>query len=156
MVGDHPRMSKNRATHSEIAHATAQECFDAITDFESYPEWNTGLQECRVLEHDEQGRGSLVESVLDLKLKTIRYTLRYDYSGAPTHLRWRSVAGDVKRIDGEYTFEQLGDGTTRMTYSVDVDFGMFVPGPVKNMLKTVTVRNAVRELKARVEALKAA
>jgi hypothetical protein len=60
------------------------------------------------------------------------------------------------KIDGEYTFEQLGDGTTRMTYSVDVDFGMFVPGPVKNVLKTVTVRNAVRELKARVEALKAA
>ncbi len=146
-------MSKNRATHSETAHATPQECFDAITDFETYTDWNSGLRECTVLERDEQGRASLVEMVLDLKLKTIRYTLRYDYSGAPTHLRWRSVAGDVKLIDGDYAFEELADGTTRMTYSVDVDFGMFVPGPVKNMLKTVTVRNAVRELKSRVESL---
>jgi ribosome-associated toxin RatA of RatAB toxin-antitoxin module len=153
MVGDHPRMSKNRATHSEAAHATPQQCFDAITDFETYPEWNSGLERCTVLERDDQGRGSLVEMVLNLKLRTIRYTLRYDYSGAPHHLSWRSVDGDVKLIDGDYMFEDAGDGTTRMTYSVDVDFGMFVPGPVKSMLKTVTVRNAVRELKSRVESL---
>jgi ribosome-associated toxin RatA of RatAB toxin-antitoxin module len=146
-------MTNNRATHSETTHATVQECFDAITDFETYPEWNTGLMESVVHERDEQGRGLIVESLLDLKLKRIRYTLSYDYTGAPEHLQWRSIAGDVKLIDGEYTFEDLGDGTTRMTYSVDVDFGMFVPGPVKSMLKTVTVRNAVRELKGRVESL---
>jgi ribosome-associated toxin RatA of RatAB toxin-antitoxin module len=146
-------MGNQRATHSETARATAQECFDAITDFDTYAQWNTGIEECSVLERDEQGRASLVEMVLDLKLRKLRYTLRYDYTGAPDHLSWRSVAGDVKLIDGEYTFEEIGDGTTRMTYSVDIDPGMFVPGPVKNMLKTVTVRNAVRELKGRVESL---
>jgi ribosome-associated toxin RatA of RatAB toxin-antitoxin module len=138
------------ATHSETAYATVQECFDAITDFDTYPQWNSGIKDCRIIERDEQGRGSLVEMVLDLKLRTIRYVLRYGFD-EPVHLWWSSVEGDLKRIDGDYRFEDLGDGVTRMTYSVDVDPGMFVPGPVKKMLSTVTVRNAVSELKARVE-----
>jgi ribosome-associated toxin RatA of RatAB toxin-antitoxin module len=143
-------MSTAHASHSETARATVQECFDAITEFESYAEWASGVKTCRVLERDDQGRGSLIEMVLDLRLRTIRYVLRYGYD-EPAHLWWKSVDGDVKLIDGDYRFEDQGDGTTRMTYSVEVDPGMFVPGPVKSMLAGVTVKNAVRDLKRRVE-----
>jgi ribosome-associated toxin RatA of RatAB toxin-antitoxin module len=139
-----------KAVHSEIAHADPQACFDAITDFERYPEWVAGMKSCRILERDEQGRGLVVEAVLDLKLRTIRYVNRYSYE-EPTHLWWSSIDGDIKRIDGEYRFEDQGDGTTRMTFTLDVDPGMFVPGPIKKMMSEGMAKNSVRDLKARVE-----
>ena len=64
---------------------------------------------------------------------------------------WSSIEGDIKRIDGEYRFEDQGDATTRMTFTLDVDPGMFVPGPVKKMLTEGMARNSVRDLKKRVE-----
>ena len=138
------------AVHSEVAHASPQACFDVITDFERYPDWVAGMKSCRILERDEQGRGLVVEAVLDLKLRTIRYVNRYDYE-PPSRLWWSSIDGDIKRIDGLYRFEDQGDGTTLMTFALDVDPGMFVPGMVKKMLTDVMARNSVRDLKERVE-----
>src|SRR5437773_1364993 len=135
-----------QAVHSEVARADPKACFDAITDFESYPEWVAGMKSCRVLERDDEGRGLIVEAVLDLKLRTIHYVNRYSYE-EPTRLWWSSIEGDIKRIDGEYRFEDQGDATTRMTFTLDVDPGMFVPGPVKKMLTEGMARNSVRDLK---------
>ena len=47
----------DHATERRIINATPQQCFDVITDFESYPEWAEDVKSVSVLEIDESGLG---------------------------------------------------------------------------------------------------
>jgi hypothetical protein len=76
--------------------------------------------------------------------------LRYSYE-RPRLITWDYVDGDVKSVDGEYLFEDQGDGTTRATYSLEIDPGVWLPGPVKRMLTEQVMKRSVEDLKRRVE-----
>jgi uncharacterized membrane protein len=132
------------AEHSVVIAATAQECFDAVCDFESYPEWQGPVKSVAVRED------GTVAFEVDAKVKTIRYVLRYHFD-EPTRIWWDYVEGDAKQVQGEYRFEDLGDGTTRATYVLDIDPGGFVPGPVKKVLRDQVMKASVTDLKRHLE-----
>jgi ribosome-associated toxin RatA of RatAB toxin-antitoxin module len=133
----------------EIA-ATPQECFDAITDYETFPDWQAAVKDVEVLERDADGRGELVAYTIDAKVKQVRYRLRYRYD-EPHGITWDYIEGDVKSVDGEYVFEDAGDGRTRATYRLAIDPGVFVPGPIRKVLVDQVMKGSVQDLKARVE-----
>ena len=133
--------------HAEVIEGSPAECLEALLDFDTYPEWQSAVKDCTVL---EPGSDPVVEFRIDAKLKTVRYVLRY-HPEPPSRLWWEYVEGDVRSISGEYDLEDLGDGTTRATYRLDVDPGRFVPGPIRKALTEGVMRISVRELKARVE-----
>ena len=130
--------------------ATQQACFDAIADFETYPEWQSAVLECEVRERDGEGRGTLVAFLIDAKVRKVRYVLRYHYD-PPGRIWWDYVEGDVKHVEGEYLFEAAGDGRCRATYRLDIDPGRFLPGPVKKVLSGQVMKGSVEDLKRRVE-----
>lgn len=132
------------AEHSVVVEASQQECFDAVTDFESYPEWQRAVKSVEV-----RGDG-VVAFEVDAKVKTIRYVLRYSFE-EPERISWEYVEGDARNVEGDYTFEDLGDGTTRCTYRLDIDPGRFVPGPVRKVLGDQVMKSSVADLKTRVE-----
>ena len=127
-------------------------CFDAVVDFESYPAWQSLVKECVVHERDDQGRGTVVETLVEAKIRAFRYTLRYSYD-EPTHVTWDLVEGDVRSIEGEYVFEPSG-GKTVATYRLAVDLGRFgrmVPGEMKRKATEHLMKTTITELKDRVE-----
>jgi ribosome-associated toxin RatA of RatAB toxin-antitoxin module len=137
-------------THSVLIDAEPAVCFDAITAYETFPEWQAAVKAVDVLSRDKDGRGRDVRFDIDAKVREVSYTLRYSYE--PPHLiTWDYVDGDVKSVDGEYVFEDQGDGTTRATYSLDIDPGVWLPGPVKRMLTDQVMKRSVEDLKRRVE-----
>jgi ribosome-associated toxin RatA of RatAB toxin-antitoxin module len=140
----------SRATHSVQIAAPAEACFDAVLDFESYPSWQRAMKSVRVLERDGDGRPSLVEFRVDAKLREVRYVLRH-HLDRPRRITWDYVEGEAKDVDGEYRFEASGNGATRVTYEIDVDVGMFVPGKVKKTLAEQAVRSSLEALKHRLE-----
>lgn len=140
-------MGASRAEHSEVIAAGPQACLDALLDFDSYPGWQSAVKSADVI---EPGSDPVVEFRVDAKVRTIRYVLRY-HPEPPAHLWWEYVEGDVRSVAGEYALDDLGDGTTRATYRLEIDPGRFVPGPIKKALTDGVMRTSVRELKARVE-----
>jgi ribosome-associated toxin RatA of RatAB toxin-antitoxin module len=137
-------------THSVLIDAEPAVCFDTITAYETFPEWQAAVKEVDVLSRDNDGRGRDVRFDIDAKVRQVSYTLRYSYE--PPHLiTWDYVEGDVKSVDGEYVFEDQGDGTTRASYSLDIDPGVWLPGPVKRMLTDQVMKRSVEDLKRRVE-----
>jgi ribosome-associated toxin RatA of RatAB toxin-antitoxin module len=144
-------MGAKPAEQSVEIEGTPADCFAAITDYETFPDWQSAVKDVEVLERDGEGRGSLVDYTIDAKLRDIHYRLRYRYD-EPRGITWDYVEGDVKSIDGEYEFEELGAGRTRATYRLAIDPGMFVPGPVRKVLVDQVMRGSVQDLKARVEA----
>jgi ribosome-associated toxin RatA of RatAB toxin-antitoxin module len=138
-----------RARQEARIAASAQECFDAIVDFETYPEWQEAVQECEVLARDKAGRPRRVRTTIDAKVKRVSYTLDYSYE-EPHAVRWEFVEGDPKNLDGEFLFEEEADGTTLATYELGLDAGVWIPGPIAKVLKDQVMKRAVDDLKRRV------
>jgi ribosome-associated toxin RatA of RatAB toxin-antitoxin module len=143
-------MGLTRAERSTTVAAPAQACFDAITDYDTFPQWQTAVSAIEVRERDERGRGSLVTVHVDVKVRKVSYTLRYHYE-EPTRVWWDFVEGEgVRAIEGSYTFEPDGDGTLA-TYRLGIDPGVRVPGPIGRMLTDQVMGRSIEELRKRVE-----
>jgi ribosome-associated toxin RatA of RatAB toxin-antitoxin module len=131
--------------------ASPEACFTVATDFERYPEWAADVKEAVVSERDEQGRGTQVTYRVAAMGRSARYTLRYDYSSAPRELSWVLERGDIMRkLDGHYLFAPDGDDTD-VTYELDVELIVPIPGFVKRRAEGKIIGTALRELKKRVE-----
>ncbi len=133
-----------------MVQGTPDECFDALVDYESFPSWQRAVRAVDVVTRDSAGRGEEVSFEIDAKVKTINYTLRYSYE-PPGRITWDYVEGDVKDVDGEMTLEDQGDGTTLATYSLALDPGVWLPGPLQKVLNDQVMKGSVEDLKKRVE-----
>jgi ribosome-associated toxin RatA of RatAB toxin-antitoxin module len=136
---------------AEIA-APPQACFDALTDFESLPRWQRAVREARVLERDEQGRGSVIEYVVDARVRSVRYRLRQFYD-EPARVSSTYLEGDFRDFCGEWRFEARDGGTrTHAELDLSIDPGRLVPRPVRRKIADAVMRTALRDLKRCVEA----
>jgi ribosome-associated toxin RatA of RatAB toxin-antitoxin module len=131
--------------------ATPADCFGVLTDYERMTDWQSRVCECRVLERDDAGRGSLVEYAIDAKLRVVRYRLRHTYD-EPTWIGSEYVQGDFKNFAGDYRFTDQG-GRTGVRFELTIDPGFRVPGPVTRMLGPAVMGKSLQDLKRRVEEL---
>jgi uncharacterized protein YndB with AHSA1/START domain len=138
---------------AEIA-APLDEVWAVVQDVLGAPEWQGGLVGMRALQHDADGRPSLVETENDIKVRRVKTHVRFRYE-APTRLSWTQEKGDLKSVDGAWTLEDLGGGRTRATYTLDSDpgriIGMLLRGPVEGVVRGLLVDARPQELKRRVE-----
>jgi uncharacterized membrane protein len=134
---------------TEVVNAPVDKIVDALTSFETFPEWQGAVMECEVLERDDEGRGSLVRMKVDAKVRKVEYVVRYSYD-LPNSLRWEQVSGDLKENTGKYTFASRDDGSTDVTVDIVAEVGFFVPGPMKKLIREQSLKNSIRELKKRV------
>jgi uncharacterized membrane protein len=134
--------------------APIQRVFDIAADIENAPAWQGSLKDVEVLERDADGRASLVDTVNDAKVKTVKNKLSFTYE-SPTAVRWRQEKGDVKSLVGWWKLEDLGGDRTRATYALDVDpgrmLGMLIRGPVEGQVRDFLLGNAADGLKKTAE-----
>jgi hypothetical protein len=108
------------------------------------------VESVHVATRDADGRGEEVEFEIDAKVRRISYRLRYSYE-PPHRIAWTYLDGDVRDVDGEFVLEDRGDGTTLATYSLALDLGVWLPGPLVRVLEDQVMKGAVEDLKRRVE-----
>jgi carbon monoxide dehydrogenase subunit G len=134
--------------------APLEKVWKAVEDVEAAPDWQGGMKDLHALEHDDEGRPTLVETEADAKVTTVKAKVRFSYDG-PTRLSWEQEKGDLKSLVGSWELEDLGDGRTRATYSLEGDtgrvLGMLVRGPVEDKIRDLLVNERANELKAYVE-----
>ncbi len=139
---------------SEEIDAPIEAVWEVVEDVLTAPEWQGGLDRMTELEHDGDGRPTLVETENDIKVRKIKTRVRFSYDG-PTTLSWVQEKGDLKSVEGAWTLEDLGGGRTRATYSLDSDpgrvLGMIIRGPVEDAVRHLLVNSRPGELKRRVE-----
>jgi carbon monoxide dehydrogenase subunit G len=147
-------MAHMGGTASAEIEAPLEQVWAIVEDVLTAPEWQGGLVALTALEHDGDGRPTLVESVSDIKIRHVKTQVRFSYAG-PTRLSWSQEKGDLKSVDGSWVLEDLGGGRTRATYTLDGDpgrmLGMLIRGPVEAAARAMLVNARPGELKARVE-----
>ena len=141
----------NWAEHTVEIEAPIETCFEAIVDYESFPEWQRAVVDTEVLDRHKDGLGKKVNLVVDAKVRKVDYTLDYRYR-RPTLIEWDFVEGNgINDADGTYTFEDLGDGRTRATYKFGLEVGIPLPGPVARRAHKQTLKGSVEDLKKEAE-----
>jgi ribosome-associated toxin RatA of RatAB toxin-antitoxin module len=133
--------------------ATPSEVMAVVADFEAYPEWVGNLEEVEVLARDRRGRGTRVAFRLRTPMGDQAYTLAYRYQPRDAGVTWTYVEGTLDDLAGSYALEPTGDGTTEVTYRLEVAIGVPLPGLVKRQAAKQIVRSALADLKRRVESM---
>jgi ribosome-associated toxin RatA of RatAB toxin-antitoxin module len=143
-------VAEHATEHTTVA-ASPERCYAVVTDIERYPQWAADIKQVTVDERDDQGRPAVCSFRAAAFGRSTSYTLAYDYSGAPRVLAWRLVRGDITtKLDGSYVFEPAGSGT-EVTYHLDVELRVPIPGFIKMRAASRVISTALRELKARAE-----
>ncbi|MFT7476223.1 MAG: ribosome-associated toxin RatA of RatAB toxin-antitoxin module [Verrucomicrobiales bacterium] len=145
-------MADHAAERTEI-DASPEACFAVATDFARYTDWASDIKEVNIVALDDADRGGDVGFRVAAMGRSTSYTLRYSYGSNPLRMSWRLIEGDVmQRIDGEYEFVPIGDGTQcEVRYYVSVDMLVPLPGFVKRRAEAKILHTAMDDLKKRVE-----
>ena len=143
-----------RASHTVEIDAPRAEVWEVAADVPGSPVWQPALKTVETIETDEQGRSTLVDTSSDAKVKTTNQRLRFSYD-EPAGMTWHQEKGDVKSLDGSWTFTELEGGGTEATFALEADpgrvLGMLLRGPVEGKVKEFLTRGAAEGLKEHVE-----
>jgi ribosome-associated toxin RatA of RatAB toxin-antitoxin module len=135
-----------------VIHASPACCYEVLTDFERYPAWASDIKSVSIDERDDEGRPAQVTFRAAAFGRSTSYTLRYDYSGAPTRLSWQQVRGDVtRRLEGSYEILPSDDGFSDVSYHLVVELKVPLPVFVKRRAEGRIAHAALKELQARAE-----
>jgi ribosome-associated toxin RatA of RatAB toxin-antitoxin module len=135
--------------------APPQACFDALVDVETLPTWQRAVREVRVLERDAAGRASVVEYVVDARVKSVRYRLRQVYD-VPCTVACEYLGGDFRDFSGEWRFEAIAGSRTWVELELSIDPGRFIPKPLRAAIADAVMHRSLRDLKRHVEATRLA
>jgi ribosome-associated toxin RatA of RatAB toxin-antitoxin module len=134
-------------------NAPQDRCYEIAADVDHIAEWQDGVVGVEVLERDGEGRAVVAEITNDAKVRTIKVRVRFDYD-PPNGLSWRQEKGDLKSLEGSWSFSAAG-GTTTATYDLAIDpgrvLGMLARGPVVDRVRDLMVNARPGQLKERAE-----
>ena len=151
-------MADLSGTHSMEIDAPLQRCFDIAADLERAPEWQGVMRSVEVVERDADGRASLVDVELDSGVVKNAIRMRFTFD-EPDGMRWSRESGDLKSLEGRWTFAALGPDRTRATYSLEIGLNRAlsllrrtIKGPAEAKVRSLLVERPVAGLKERAEA----
>lgn len=151
--GSLPPMADS-STQSIVIAAPPDRVAAVISDFASYPEWTDALKSAEVVQEYEDGYASQVRFVLDAGVMSDEYTLAYEYAEDLSRVEWRLVAPSrMQRVQtGSYEIADNGDGTSTVTYTLEVELSVGMLGMFRRKAEKVIMDAALKQLKRRVEA----
>lgn len=142
-----------KGSASTVIEAPIEEVYAVAADIENSPRWQPEIKRAETVERDGDEQ-VLVEMETDAKVRTLKSTLRFSYD-PPNGLTWRQEEGDLKSVDGSWSFEEEGEGRTKATYEMTVDLGrmlgMVIRGPLVGVLRGQLVESMPDKLKKDVE-----
>lgn len=142
-----------QTTSSIVIAAEPSAVMEVIGDFPAYPQWATGVKKADVVAEGPEGWAEKVYFVLDVSPIKDEYTLAYEWDGYDA-VTWTLVEGKMLRsLDGAYLLEDLGNGSTEVTYRLSLDVSIPLIGMLKRKGEKILIDTALKGLKKRVESL---
>ena len=143
------------STQSIQVHAPLDKVAAVICDFPRYPEWADAMKQVEVLSEYEDGYAAEVRFVIDAGVMADDYTLEYSYAEDLSRIEWHLVAPSKtqKTQNGSYDLVESPDGTTTVTYTLEVELSIGMLGMFRRKAEKMIMDTALKQLKNRVEKL---
>jgi hypothetical protein len=125
----------------------------AIADFESYPDWATGVRSAEVLSTTSDDRPLRVRFGLDAGMIRDSYVLAYEWDGDAA-VRWHLAepGSMVTEMSGAYVLADDGLGT-KVSYELAVGTRVPMIGMLKRRAEKMIIETALKGLKSRAESI---
>jgi uncharacterized membrane protein len=125
---------------------------EALFALDKYPEWSTQIKSAKAITRDDQGRITKVKMTIDAGMMKDRPTLDYDWSEAPSKLRFSLEDADLLTgMDGMYSIKSIDEDTTEVTYELEVSLSMPIPAMMRQKAEKATIDAALSQLKTHLE-----
>ncbi|HVJ66093.1 MAG TPA: SRPBCC family protein [Bdellovibrionota bacterium] len=120
---------------TEVIDLPIRSLFAAITDYDNYPKFVTGMKSVAV---SGGGQNKVVSFDLEM-MKRFQYSVNmresFDEASGQAEVSWSiKEPGLFKVNNGCWKLKSLGPDKTQVTYSLDVEFSFGVPGFILNGL----------------------
>lgn len=124
------------AQRTELMEASAESIYKVLTDYNSYGDYMDGVSKVEVIERN----GNTVLAKYDINMiKKFSYVLKLEEVENKS-ISWSFVEGDIFSMNsGSWVLNDLGNGTTEVEYSVEVDIKVKMMGSgmiVKKLVNT--------------------
>jgi uncharacterized membrane protein len=93
---------------------TVQQAYNQWTQFEDFPKFMEGIQSVQQLDDTH------VQWVAEIRGESRQWTTEITEQEPDEKVAWKTIDGEVKN-DGVVTFEQVGEGQTRVNVAMDVE-----------------------------------
>jgi hypothetical protein len=142
------------STQSIVIAAPPARVTAVICDFPRYTEWAEAVKQVEVVQEYEDGYAAQVRFVLDAAVMTDEYTLAYEYAEDISRIEWHLVEPSrmQKTQNGSYDIGDNGDGTSTVTYTLEVELSVGMLGMFRRKAEKRIMDAALTQLKRRVEA----
>jgi uncharacterized membrane protein len=125
---------------------------EALFALDKYPDWSTQIKSAEAITRDDQGRITKVKMTIDAGMMKDRPTLDYDWSEAPSKLRFSLEDADLLTgMDGMYSIKSIDEDTTEVTYELEVSLSMPIPAMMRQKAEKATIDAALSQLKTHLE-----
>jgi uncharacterized membrane protein len=132
--------------------APIKEVQEALFALDKYPEWSTQIKSAEAISRDDQGRITKVKMTIDAGMMKDRPTLDYDWSEAPSKLKFSLEDADLLTgMDGVYSIKSIDEDTTEVTYELEVSLSMPIPAMMRQKAEKATIDAALSQLKTHLE-----
>lgn len=122
--------------------------WDIATDVERYPEWMSDVRSAAVGGRDAEGRADTATFTVGGFGLSSTYEVAYRYE-PPERFSWTLVrSNEMRSMEGEYSFRDLGDGRTEVTYRLTVDLKIPMLGMIKRRAESTIIGHALDGLAA--------
>jgi uncharacterized membrane protein len=91
-----------------------QKAYNQWTQFEKFPKFMEGIQSVQQLDDTH------VHWVAEIRGESRQWTSEITEQQPDERIAWKTIDGEVKN-DGVVTFEQVGDGLTRVNLEMDIE-----------------------------------
>jgi len=129
------------ASREEVFDISADKYFQALVDYNHYPELLSEVNNIDVLENSEDG--ALIRYNIQV-VKTVSYILKMKHQ-RPHRLEWHLDSGSIfKTNSGSWEIEPIGPAKCKVRYNLDVSLKIFAPKAITNKLVAVNLPRMMR------------
>jgi len=121
--------------------------FAVVTKYEDYPQFVDGVSSVSV---ERKGPGKARVTYKVNLVKELTYTLDHEEDAENGFVKWSLVSGDImKKNSGHWELRDAGAGKTEASYKVEVEFKVWVPGPILNKLVSGSLPSMIENFEKR-------
>lgn len=141
-----------QASLTKILDVPKEKLFAAITRYEDYPQFVTG---CKKVEVERKAPGQArVKYSANILGKDLWYLLEHSEDLEKGTVTWKLSDSDLLKVDtGTWTLKDQGAGKTEVTYAIEIEFKIWIPGPVLKTLTATSLPNVLSEFERRAKAV---
>jgi ribosome-associated toxin RatA of RatAB toxin-antitoxin module len=134
----------------EIFDVSADKIYKVLTDYESYPDFMDGVKSVNIVSRD----GSIAKVEYNINIiKKFSYVLTSEEI-ENEKVGWSFDSGDLfSSNNGSWNLKDNGDGTTEVTYKVDIEFKVKVPGMISRKLVSSNLPSMMRSVLKKAKSL---